>query len=243
MQLQHVLILFLVFGGVGLGVWGIVRLVVRRRGSRSAVGVVDYDAARPSRVHILIQTGEGPAFVPGYYDPRKHGYTIQDAFFPQEFCKAVGHNTLILATHMLMPGDGNTAHGGDWEDLQLVPQASWTAAWTDYDRARRRLNWDAVWSRGDGSLAGLKNIANGLMVVVLLILMFKSFSQGSTLGSLQSTSDMLVTQFSLLTNTTKDGKPLPVSQSVAPIPRAGGAAPVVGGPVVGGPPASVVGAR
>jgi hypothetical protein len=227
--MQHALILVLVFGAIGLGGFGLLRLF-RRPGWRtsSPAAVVDHDAARPARVWILTQTDDGPALVPGFYDPAKHGYTIQDAFFPQEFCKAVGQNTLVLATYMLMPADGNTAHGGDYEDLQPVPQAGWTAAWTDYDRARRRLNWDAVWSRGDGSLSMLKNIANGLTVVVLLILLFTSFGIKSGVSTVGDVNNLLVTQISLLTGTTRDGKPLPVAPP--PVVRPAVVPPVNSGP-------------
>ncbi len=195
MELPEVLA---VIGITMLAGWFLAKLVGKRGGGKS-----EEDTAVPSaRLWMLVQGDNGPEFVPCYYDGNHHGYNVRDSFFPREFCRTVGHGVVVLATHMLMPADGDSKHPGSHEELVSVPQPSFTASWTDYDRARRRLNWDAVWSRGDGSLSGLKNIANGLMVVCLLLGVFMLFGLRGQVARLSDSSVVLAGQLSRISGDT-----------------------------------------
>jgi hypothetical protein len=177
----------------------------------AVLGLVGWWFARPGRgggvvddasvtLWMLMQGDSGPEFVPCSHDDAGHGYTVRGAFYPREFVRQVknGNGVYMMASHCLMPGDGNAGHTGSWDDLVEVEQGHFIASWVDFDRARRRLQWDSVWNRGDGSLAGLKNIASGLTVVALLILMFTTFSTRSALNRIADTNVTLTGQLAAL---------------------------------------------
>ncbi len=173
-----------VFGIVLLLGWFAVRLL---RGRKPASAKPSAAAVRSDelRLWMLIQGDAGPKFAQCEYDDELHGYREGGKFFPREFCQVVpARGLVVLATHMMMPTDGDSKHTGDWSDLVEVTQPSWTAAWADFNRARQRLNWSSLWERGDGSMAGLKNIATALTIVCLLLLTFRSFTSGSTINSI-----------------------------------------------------------
>jgi hypothetical protein len=164
-------------------------------GGRHREVVEDSQATAPG-LWMLIQGDSGPEFVPCSRDGDHHGFVVRGAFYPREFCRQVrnGAGIYMLASHCLMPSDGNSAHGGDYGNLVEVEQSHFTASWMDFDLARRRLNWSSIFNRGDGTMAGLRNIASGLMVVCLLFLLFQTFSIRSNIGRLADTNVTLTGQ-------------------------------------------------
>lgn len=164
-----------------LGVLALFVFLVRRRRRRA------YSSRSSERAYMLVQDDGGLQYVPCLRDEKRHGFNLRGYFIPEEFVSAVRHGPAVymLATHYAVPADGDMTHDGGYADLIEVPQPRMLASWADADRARRRLNWAAVFERGDGSLAGLKNLAYGVMVVALLLTTFQVFSIKSGVGSLR----------------------------------------------------------
>jgi hypothetical protein len=133
-------------------------------------------------VFVLVGGASGPVLERGKRDEVGHGVKVGAVFYPDEFLRPLGVKAYFLATGCLMPMSGNLKADGsvDGAELVPVPQPEWVASWRSYDSARRRLNWGAVWNRGDGASVVLRNLVMAVMLVGVLATSWASWGARST---------------------------------------------------------------
>jgi hypothetical protein len=124
------------------------------------------DSTGPAR--LLVVEDDGPLVVECRRTPER-GVKVGERFYPDELLRDVGCDTYMLAPAVEMPDDGDLRHPGGWEAVREVAQLHWVASWDSYDRARRRLNYDALWERG-GGLGNL--VKNGLWVLLAVVALY-----------------------------------------------------------------------
>jgi hypothetical protein len=92
-----------------------------------------------------------------------------NVLYPDELLKDVGGGVYMLASAVMMPADGDITHSGSYLPVVSVAQLDWSASWESYDRARRRLNFDALWERG-GDMSGM--VRNFIFACILATTVF-----------------------------------------------------------------------
>jgi len=150
---------------------------------------------------------------------------LQDSsgvFYPADLCRDLGvvsGRVLVPAATVELPEDGNIDDAQSGR-VKVTPAAQpvWTAHFSTYVRTLRRLNWAALWQRGDGSATLLKNFAYALIVVVSLWTLFTVRGLG---GSVTRLADNLVVVSGQLAKIQEEPAPLGRSpvDSLVPSPR------------------------
>jgi hypothetical protein len=137
---------------------------------------------RSGESFVLLAGEDGPVLRPGRRDEVGHGVKAGGVFYPDEFLRPLGRRSYFLASGCEMPASGNLKADGSVPASELVtlPQPEWVASWRSYDSARRRLNWGAVWNRGDGSSVVLRNMVQGFILVCVLVTLWSAWSSRGT---------------------------------------------------------------
>jgi hypothetical protein len=123
--------------------------------------------------YLLVQSMGGLKRVPAKFDSKKKGFRAAGNYWvPVEMTQKVqGSPDYLVATGLYMPSDGSMYENGEYLELD---QPSWVAHFETYRAAIRRLNFAALWQRGDGSSAGLKNLMMGFIVCMALWTIFNT---------------------------------------------------------------------
>ncbi len=121
---------------------------------------------------LLAVDQDGPVAVAAVRS-KDRGVKYDGVLYPDELVRDLGAGVYMLASHLMVPADGNIAQ--NWSPLlplQEVSQLDWTAGWESYDRARKRLNADQLWERG-GAVSGM--MKNAILAAVLIVSIFTAW--------------------------------------------------------------------
>lgn len=118
--------------------------------------------AGPCRFLVVDQ--DGPLVVEALRTPER-GVKFGGILYPDELLRDLGAGVYMLATNLEIPADGDMSRNAPVEAVVTVGQLDYTASWESYDRARRRLNYDALWERG-GNMGNL--IKNFLFACIFM---------------------------------------------------------------------------
>lgn len=128
--------------------------------------------ATAGRCQLLAVDESGPIMVRAWRT-KDRGVKYDGVLYPDELLKQIGDDCYMLAGKVQMPADGDISHNAPFEPLRDVSQLEWTASWESYDRARRRLNADALWERGGAMSGAIRNI---LMCMVFCVTLFAAIA-------------------------------------------------------------------
>jgi hypothetical protein len=144
---------------------------------------------------LVVQGSEGPTVVFGRLGD-EGTVKANGMHYPKEFLKPMGDGLHFLPTMFMMPADGDMSKSGDLGVYELVatPEVAWTAEWSTFWSARRRLVWSSIWQRGDGSSATLKNMSSAIVVVAMIAMLFQTWGLKGEVGRLSDTSAVLGAQ-------------------------------------------------
>lgn len=182
----------------------------RRRGPREA---------GPCGLLALDQTG---GIVLDARRSPEGGVVYDGILYPDELLKDMGGGVYQLASAVRMPADGNMTHNAPYEPLVDVAQLDWIADWSDYDKARRRLNAAALWQKGGDTQALIKNTIYAAILAVSLLTGFSSWRAAGVSGDLNT--NVLELRGALIRNGVPVGNvtPGPVASNVPTAVPAGG---------------------
>ncbi len=140
-------------------------------------------AAEPARV--LVDSGDGSLrAVVG--ERVRSGVRVEDGvIYPDELLRPLGGGTYVLASAVMMPGDGDLSRVGDVADDELVrvDQLQWVAHWRAYCEARERLNWESLFA--PSSVAVHNVFRSFVLAVVLCAALLASWQVWGVKGEIQ----------------------------------------------------------